>query len=292
MPALSALAERFNAAQARQVRVVSLVPNSVRDAVEAAIGAQSFILHADDVARAQVAIRSHCPQFLLFSPCPASSDRQADVTRLVRSAPPTVPVAVLCDQAKTTPGMLLELGACGVQRVVDLADREGWGKLRQIVNHPNSEVATKILAAISAELGQTTTELRTFFDVVVRDGPSTPTVRRVAGRLSITPSSLVSRFVRSGLPSPKRYLVASRLLYVAALFDQREMTVGNAAYRLNYASPQSLGRHLRIERGITPGEFRERCSFVAELDRFISSLVRPYNVTLHRFNPFGEAKRR
>ncbi len=110
--------------------------------------------------------------------------------------------------------------------------------------------------------------------------------------LGVRATTLNSRFARAKLPSPKEYLVATRLLYVAAMFDEEHMTVGTVAYRLRYASPQSLGRHLRAQLGITPGEFRSRHPFNVCLDRYLATLIRPYQDILRTFDPIRGGGRR
>ena len=64
----------------------------------------------------------------------------------------------------------------------------------------------------------------------------------------------LSRFLRAALPSPKRYLAATRLLYAAALLEIPGFSVADAAYRLEYSSPQSFGRHVRAILGATASE--------------------------------------
>ncbi|HEX3927147.1 MAG TPA: helix-turn-helix domain-containing protein, partial [Gemmatimonadales bacterium] len=105
-----------------------------------------------------------------------------------------------------------------------------------------------------------------------------------------TPSTLVSRFVRIGLPSPKEHLVAVRLCHAARLFDEGDLTVADVAYRLEYASPQSFGRHLRIVLGITPSEFRSRFPFNTVLDRFIGRFVQPHVGIWRKFRPLAPGR--
>ena len=79
--------------------------------------------------------------------------------------------------------------------------------------------------------------------------------------------------------------MATRLLYASAMFDRDGMTVGTVAYQLRFASPQSLGRHLRCQIGITPGEFRARHPFNAWMDRYIATMILPYARVLAHFDP-------
>jgi len=140
-------------------------------------------------------------------------------------------------------------------------------------------------------LGPLTAGSRRFWEELVRTAPETTTVRRLASALSVTPSTFVSRFVRCGLPSPKDHLVAVRLCHAAKLFDEGDLTIADVAYRLDYASPQSFGRHLRVVLGITPSEFRTRFPFCSVLQRFLDRFVRPNKETWRNFRPLAPGRR-
>src|SRR2546428_45559 len=98
---------------------------------------------------------------------------------------------------------------------------------------------------------------------------------------------VVARFVRGGLPSPKSYLAGMRLLHAAHLLQNPGLSVSDVAYRLDYSSPQSFGRHLRAMLGVTAGEFRRRFPFDVSLERYVDLLVTPYREALRAFHPLN-----
>ena len=97
----------------------------------------------------------------------------------------------------------------------------------------------------------------------------------------------MSRFARAGLPSPKNYLAAIRLLHAAFLFETAGLSVADVAYRLEYSSPQSFGRHLRAMLGLTALEFRRRFPFPVALERFVALMMEPYREIWRTFHPRG-----
>jgi AraC-like DNA-binding protein len=147
-----------------------------------------------------------------------------------------------------------------------------------------------LLAPVLETIGPMPNGTRRFWEELVRVAPDTTTVRQLAHTLAITPSTLVSRFLRAGLPSPKDHLVAVRLCHAARLFDEGELTIGDVAYRLDYASPQSFGRHLRTVLGITPSEFRARFPYPTVRERFLDRLVRPHVTTWRKFKPLAPGR--
>jgi AraC-like DNA-binding protein len=128
-------------------------------------------------------------------------------------------------------------------------------------------------------------DARLFVEALIRLAPDTPTVTSLAQRLYVRPSTLMSRFARAGLPSPKNYLAAIRLLHAAYLFQTAGLSVADVSYRLEYSSPQSFGRHLRAMLGLTALEFRRRFPFPIALARFVELMVNPYVAIWTSFHP-------
>jgi len=249
------------------------------------------LVHRDSVRDALRLVRERPVDAVLVSVRRCAGDASALLEQFSRSFPSVPTVALMTCRERGDAEALLRLGATGVRQVVDATDPAGWRRLREVLGAPPAERATIILSPILEALGPLTTGSRRFWEELVRSAPETTTVRRLAIALSITPSTFVSRFVRCGLPSPKDHLVAMRLCHAARLFDEGDLTIADVAYRLDYASPQSFGRHLRIVLGITPSEFRTRFPFCAVLSRFLDRFVHPYRQTWRTFRPLAPGRR-
>ena len=148
----------------------------------------------------------------------------------------------------------------------------------------HDEVAQSILQAIHHEVPTLPSEVLHFIEVLVRRAPTLGTVRKLAAALGMLPGSLQSRFARAGLPSVKDYLAFVRLLYAARYFEDKSVSCGLVAYRLDYSSPQSFNRHIKSRLGLIASEFRE-AQFEVMLSRFLSTLVAPHRDKLAHFNP-------
>src|SRR2546426_20537 len=143
------------------------------------------------------------------------------------------------------------------------------------------------IPAVVPALDEGTGDVCAFFEAVARLAPVLSTVRRLARHLRICSSTLMSRFYRAGLPSPKTYLAGMRLVHAAYLFSNPGLSVADVAYRLDYSSPQSFGRHLKAMLGVTAGEFRRRFPFEVALERYVDLLITPYRETLRAFCPLN-----
>ena len=261
-----------------------------RSRVDAAGSGCFSLVHRESVRDALRVVRERSVDAVLVSVRRCAGEAPALLEQFSRSFPSVPTVALVTRRDPGDAEALLRLGATGVRQVVDATDPAGWRRLREVLGAPPAERSQAILSPIMAVLGPIPTGGRRFWEELVRTAPETTTVRRLAKALSITPSTFVSRFVRTGLPSPKDHLVAVRLCHAAKLFDEGELTIADVAYRMEYASPQSFGRHLRVVLGITPSEFRSRFPFCAVLRRFLDHFVVPHQATWKTFRPLAPGR--
>ena len=143
------------------------------------------------------------------------------------------------------------------------------------------------LGKLATDLTGASDDCWRFFQSLFLSTPDVCTIRRLAIRLSVESSTLMSRFFRARLPSPKRYLATARLVRASHLFENRGFSVANVANHLQYSSPQSFGRHVRALLNMTAMEFRERVDSAAMVEHFRKELVHPHIDKLRRIRPLA-----
>lgn len=210
------------------------------------------------------------------------------LTEMVRDFPRVPTLALLSELSPRTPQTILLLGTSGVRRLIDVRDAGGWSQLRSAVcDECGNTVQRYALAKLAQDLTGASDDCWRFFRALFLSTPDVCTVRRLAVRLDVMSSTLMSRFFRARLPSPKRYLATARLVRAAHLFENRGFSVANVANHLQYSSPQSFARHIRALLNLTAVEFREQFGAVAMVERFRQDLVHPHLDTLRRFRPLA-----
>jgi AraC-like DNA-binding protein len=269
------------------VTVCTVLAPSERPRIDAAGDGCFHTLHADSVREALHVARRRRVDAVVISVHRCQGEALPAVTRFVREFPAIPAVALVSRHDRDATETLLRLGATGIRSAVDCTHPDGWRKLRDLVGHPASPVAARILARVVPALGEASEEARLFFEAIARLAPALSTVRGLARHLRVRPSTLMSRFHRAGMPSPKSYLAGMRLLHASYLFQNPGLSVSDVAYRMDYSSPQSFGRHLRAVLGVTAGEFRRRFPFDVALARYVDLLITPYRETLRAFHPFN-----
>jgi AraC-like DNA-binding protein len=269
------------------VTVCTVVPPPERAPLDAA-GAGCFsTLHAGSLFEALQTARQRRVDALIVSVHACPPAQLPVVRRFVRDFPAIPAVALVWRHDPDIIDTLLQLGATGIRTAVDCTEPADWRRLRELLAHPASPVAASVLARLLPALGAASEGIRLFFDAVARLAPVLSSAQGLARHLRVRPTTLMSRFRLAGLPSPRRYLVGMRLVHAAWLFRDPGLTVSAVAYRLDFASAQSFGRHLRLELGVTASEFRRRFPFELALERYLALLITPYRRTLRRFVPLA-----
>src|SRR6266850_5314696 len=269
------------------VTVCTVLPAPERPRIDA-VGDGCFdTLHAESLREALHVARTRRVDAVVISVHRCHGEQLPAVARFVREFPAIPAVALVSRHDRDSTETLLRLGATGVRTAVDCTHPDGWRRLRDLVGHPASPVAARVLARLVPALGDVSVETRLFFETVARLAPALSTVRGLARHLRVRPSTLMSRFHRAGVPSPKSYLAGMRLLHAAFLFQNPGLSVSAVSYRKNYSSPQSFGRHLRAMLGVTAGDFRQRFPFDVALARYIDLLITPYREALRALHPFN-----
>jgi AraC-like DNA-binding protein len=267
--------------------VCTVLMPAERARVEAAGSGYFHAAHAESLPAVLRTVRGRHVDAVLLSVHRCDRAALGDIVTLVREFPaiPTVALVSRYDPRAST--ALLQLGATGVRDVVDLTAPAGWSRLRDVIAHPASPVVARILAGVLPRIAEAPAGSRLFFEAAARLAPAVSTVRALCRHFGVPASTVMSRFFRAGLPSPKVYLSELRLLHAAHLFETPGLSVADVAYRLDYSSPQSFGRHLKTTRGMTATEFRSRFPFDTALSQFVNAMVEPYREVLCRFHPLN-----
>ena len=270
---------------ARAVATVLLQTERAR--VEAAGQGCFRAWHGATLDEAVPAVRCGSADALFLSVHRCCEEDLPRVARFVREFPHVPAVALISRTDADAPQRVLRLGASGVHAVVDVTLPTGWHRLRELLREPTTPVAAQVLTAIAPDLEGVPPDCHLFFEYVVRRAPEFGTACRLARALRTAPTSLTSRFLRAGLPSPKTYLAHARLLYAAWFFTSSGLVVADVAHRLEYSSAQAFGRHVRALLGVTAAEYRRRVTFSAALAQFRARLLTPFRDRLLTFHPMG-----
>jgi len=270
---------------ARSGDVLTVVDSSLQQQLNLVLGTTARPIHLDSVSAAISVARRVPIRAVLLGPAAIAPEASPIVASLANACGGAVLIAVIGSWTPTVPATLLAFGGLGIRDAVDLSRREGMSRLRALLEPNEWELTNRISRTLLPSLNQSTDEMRYFIAHLIRTAPFVSSMRIVARDLHVRDSSMNSRFLRACLPSPKKYLAAARLVYAAGLLETPGMSVARAALRLRYSSPQSFGRHVREQLGVTASEFRKKYSFDAMVSHFTTCLVVRHQDALRSFEP-------
>jgi len=268
------------------VPVATVLTPTERVRVDAAGEGSYQALHRDSVAEVVQDLKTNRVSAVLVSVTRCDQRARAGVAALVREFPRVPTVALLTQLDRSTPHAMLSLGSTGVRQLVDVREAEGWHELRSyLLSARGEDIQRQALAQLALDLSGVPQDCWRFFEALFLASPRVTTVRMLSERLAVLPSTLMSRFFRARLPAPKQYLACARLVRAARLFENPGFSVANVANHLDYSSPQSFGRHVRMAMGLTALQFRAQYDGEGMIHQFRETLVLPYLPRLRELRP-------
>jgi AraC-like DNA-binding protein len=268
------------------VPIATVLTPTERIRVDAAGEGSYHALHRDSVAEVVQDLKSNRASAVVFSVTRCDPPSRAGVAALVREFPRVPTVALLTQIDRSTPHAVLSLGSTGVRQVVDVREADGWRELRNyLLATRGDDIQREALGQLAIDLSGVSRDCWRFFEALFVLPPRISTIRAFSRRLDVLPSTLMSRFFRARLPAPKQYLAMARLVRAARLFENPGFSVANVANHLDYSSPQSFGRHIRMLLGLTAVQFREQYDGEGMLQRFRQELVVPHLDALRELRP-------
>jgi AraC-like DNA-binding protein len=268
--------------------VVTFVTPSERQRVDALTNGTCVAVHRENLEQVLRDLRTNCVSAVIVSVSRYQQQYAPSVARLVREFPRVPAVALLTATETRTSAALLSLGEHGVRTLVDARDPAGWRTLRSLVSAERPhDIDTLAISTLRHDLeGSLPAGIR-FFDTLFTVPRSMTTVQALARHIGVVPTTLMSRFIRQGVPTPKRYLSASRLVRAAHLLENPGYSITQVAFLMEYSSPQSFSRHVSGVLHMGAAEFRRRYTGESMLHAMRESLVLPFLERWRRFDPFA-----
>ena len=226
--------------------VSTILTPTERMRVDAAGEGSYRAIHRDGVAELIRDIKAKRADAILLSVARCDGPTRSGICAMVREFPRIATVALVSSGMDDAPRVALSLGSSGITQLVDVREPHGWNDLRRLLlASRGTEVQREALTQLAIDLAGAHPECWRFFESLFLAPPRLSTIRSLSVQLGVLPSTLMSRFFRSGLPAPKRYLAEARLTRAARLFENPGFSIANVANHLDYSSPQSFGRHVR-----------------------------------------------
>ncbi len=280
----------------RRIFVSTLLTFVERSRVDAVTAAEYDVAHRDSIREVVADVRVRRAQAVVVSAAcchsPNASRIEGALSSMVYDFPGVATLALVSERSEMALSAVLLLGRTGIRSAIDAQTPDGWRTLRDTLaaRAATGDIQTAAIAELRADLCNAPADCRRFFLTLFSVHEPIARVDQLGQLLAVLPSTLISRFARSALPSPKVYLSWARLVRAAALLEERGATVSAVATALDYSSPQAFSRHVELQTGLIVSAFRRTHNGRAMLARFREELVLRYMAVLKTFSPLGRRR--
>jgi AraC-like DNA-binding protein len=187
---------------------------------------------------------------------------------------PSLPLLLYTTLSPATAAVLLALGNSGIRDLVLSRYDDHPNRLCELLVHEEARSASRqLLDQVATVLAPLPSELRWVLEEVLRSPAELQTVQQVAARARVDRRTFERWFTRLGLPSPRHFLAAARVLYAHRLLQDPGFTIEDVAQRLGYAQTKTLQLHARAYLGLTAGEMRLTLEPAQALERVAQGFV-------------------
>ncbi|HEY6209186.1 MAG TPA: helix-turn-helix domain-containing protein [Gemmatimonadales bacterium] len=236
--------------------VLGAVPDSQLHSLRRARPARFAVAPARTWEEALATIRTRPVELAVVDPLLTGKASEREIERL-RVMFPSLPFILYTTLTPETAAVLLALGQRGIRHVVFVRYNDFPARLRHVLAEEEARSTSRqLLDQLAWALAPLPSELRWVLEEVLQSPAQVQTVQQVAARARVDRRTFERWFTRVGLPSPRHFLAAARVLYAHRLLQDPGFTIEDVAERLGYAQTKTLQLHARTYLRLTVGEMR------------------------------------
>ena len=236
--------------------VLAAVPEVQLQRLRRAAGVRFTFMRAASWSEVLAGIRARPVELAVLDPTLAGEPRAQELERL-RLLFPSLPLILYTALTPQLAAVLLALGQRGIRHVIFVRYDDHPERLREVLEREATGAASRrLLDQLADRLSPLPTELRWMLEETLRTPEEVQTVGRLAARARVDRRTCERWFTRVGLPTPRHFLAAARVLFAHRLLQDPGFTIEDVAARLGYAQVKTLQQHARNYLGLTAGEMR------------------------------------
>jgi methylphosphotriester-DNA--protein-cysteine methyltransferase len=218
-------------------------------------------------------IRSQPVEMGVVDPLLSGEARSQEIERL-RLLFPSLPLILYTTFTPSLAPVLLALGRQGLREVRFCRIDDHADGLRAALEREQARVCSRwLIDQIAAAVEPLPSEVRWVLEAALRSPEEVQTVRQLAALAGVGRRTCERWFVRAGMPSPRHFLAAARVLYAHRLLQDPGFTVEDVAKRLGYSQVRTLQQHARLYLGLTAGEMRLSLTPETALERVVNRVL-------------------
>jgi len=253
----------------RHLLVASHLPSTLRIPLRTALGAEHRIAEAVNWTDLADIVR-HRPVDLVVADPSADGGVNVDAVSQMIEQFPRTPVIVYTALAPNSFGAMAELSRRGLKDVVlHRYDDSPERFHRTIEKAAKKRPGQHVLAHLGDIVDRLPSSIASTLEEVFERPQAFDSAADIASTAKVTLSTLYRSLTSVGFRSPKRILIAARVLRAHTYMREPGHSVREVADKLGYSNPRILARHTYITLGLKPRQLRRRISDEAIVGRLV-----------------------
>jgi AraC-like DNA-binding protein len=253
----------------RPLLIAAHVPPPLRPPLRTAIGEHHRIAEAADWADLADIVKRRPVDLVVADPAADGSVNVSAVATMLERFPRT-PVLVYTVLGPSAVTAMADLSRRGLRDVVLHRYDDSPKRFHQVLERvARKQLSQYVVANISDALGLLPDSIARAIEQAFDRPQAFSTIADIASAAGVPLSKLYRSLQATGFQSPRRILVAARVLRAHAYMREPGYTVRDVAQKLGYSHPRILARHTHLALGVKPRHLRRRMSDDAVVGRLV-----------------------
>lgn len=249
--------------------VLALLPAQLLSHLKIVLGPQHTLISAGRWEELRAAVLERATDILVVDPLVGGTPRVDVIEEILRKFP-SLPIVIYTTLSAQSMRALHHLGRIGLEHVVLNRFDDERRRFRELLERvPAQALSDQMLRSLQPELTRLPVPMMRAVELLFRS----PSRFRNTQDLSAAAGTILRTLYRhldlAGIRSPRRLVVAARLLRAYALLRDPGRQIKDVAARVGYHSQYQLTEHMRTLTGCTPRTVRA----YMEPEQFVSLLA-------------------
>lgn len=249
--------------------LIVLLPPPLLRHVQYVIAHQEPVVVAKTWAELESMLRVHPITVALIDPSADGASRTVEFER-IKAAYPSLPIIAYVPLTATAFRAVSQLSRLGLDQVILYSHDDSAERMVATIDKVRANPLTeRLIAAIKPRLDRLPITIAKVVIEMFAEPHRYPNAQDIATTAGVTVVRLYRAFHAADLASPKKVVIAAKLLRAYAHLSDPGQSVGGASTKLAYRNPRIFADHMHEVFGVNPSRLRSSLSEDQLIDKLV-----------------------
>jgi AraC-like DNA-binding protein len=238
--------------------IALFVPDRLAAHIQHVLAGEGEFLHAKSWHHLDEIIRSYAVEVVIADPAADGTLKADEISRLLQQYP-SLPVVAYVSVAPAQMRAILDLSRTGLEHVILHRFEDSSARFTTLINRVRGDpLSRRLLTHLAGYISQLPLELAAAIEEMFKRPDRFETALDLAVAAGIPSVRLYRSFDVAGLGSPKKLVIAAKLLRAAAYLRNPGYSVRDVAAKVGFKYSRKFTHHCVAVFGMNPGRVRKR----------------------------------